>query len=552
MRDTMIEPSVGAPSLGAGLLDQLLARAADVTLLIDASNGNAVRRWYDPDHSRLHLPTTPAARVIDWVHPDDIPSLVDVLASVARDGGSRNTVVRIKPEDEGEPERSLLVSVHDVSESIATGLLIQAWLIDFDRTRQDGLDSTAFSSLAEAAPIGLQMRSANLNVSFENERFTALAESARAVIDEHILAGTNGTTELIEDLEVGGRWLRIHVVPTVDDQDRLVFAVASLEDVTSLRVAEAGRVAAEGLFRAVFDGSPAATAIVDLDGRFTQVNEALAMILGYAADALVGRTFAEITHPDDLAVDMELLGEVLAGTRSGYQMEKRYIHRSGHDVWAELSVATVRDAAGEISYFVSTIEDITSRKAVLGKADSNGDLAYWAAHDHLTGLPNRRFLDNYLSSTFGPRRRASDRLVVLFLDLDDFKPINDQYGHQIGDEVLRTIARRLRNTSREDEVVARYGGDEFVVVTRTLRTAHDVSLLVERILSAVRTPITNLTPAPVAVGASVGIGVAADGDDPADVLRRADAASYRAKREGKNQARYEDTDGAAGEPVPAV
>ncbi len=548
----MTEPSIGASQLGERILDQMLARAADVTLLIDVLTGTPVHRWYDSDHSRLHLPALPTARVIDWVHPDDIPSLLDVLAGVARDGGARNTVARIKPEDDGEVERSLLIAVHDVSESYANGLLIQAWLIDFDHTRTGDLDSTAFSSLAEAAPIGLQVRSANTNVSFENERFTALAASARDLIDEHVLAGLEQTSEVIEDLEVDGRSLRIHVVPTVDDQDRLVLAVASLEDVTSLRAAEAGRAAAEGLFRAVFDGSPAATAIVDLDGRFAQVNEALAMILGYSADELVGRTFAEITHPDDLAVDLELLDEVLAGKRNGYQMEKRYIHRAGHDVWAELSVATVRDASGAISHFVSTIEDITSRKSVLGGADSNGDLAYWAAHDHLTGLPNRRFLDNYLATTFGPRRRATDRLVVLFLDLDDFKPVNDDHGHQIGDEVLRTIARRLRNTSREDEVVARYGGDEFVVVTRTLRTAQDVSLLVERILSAVRTPIGGLTPEPVVVGASVGIGVAADGDEPAEVLRRADAASYRAKREGKNRARYEDTDDAPGERVPAV
>ena len=552
VRDTMIEPSVDARQFGADILDQMLARAADVTLLIDVTTGSPVRRWYDPDHSRLHLPSQPTTRVIDWVHPDDIPSLLDVLASVARDGGSRNTVARIKPEDDGEVERSLLISIHDVSETFANGLLIQGWLIDFDHTRNDDLDSNAFSSLAEAAPIGLQVRSANTRVTFENERFTALAHSGRELIDAHVLAGIEGTGELVEDLEVDGRSLRMHVVPTFDDQGRLVFGVASLEDVTSLRAAEAGQAAAEGLFRAVFDGSPAATAIVDLDGRFTQVNEALAMILGYSVDELVGRTFAEITHPDDLAVDLELLNEVIDGTRNGYQMEKRYFHRAGHEVWAELSVATVRDATEKITHFVSTIEDITSRKAVLGGTDSTGDLAYWAAHDHLTGLPNRRYLDNYLASTFGPRRRASDRLVVIFLDLDDFKPVNDEHGHQIGDEVLRTIARRLRNTSREDELVARYGGDEFVVVTRKLRTAHDVSLLVERILSAVRTPIAGLSPSPIVVGASIGVGVAGEGDDPAEVLRRADAASYRAKREGKDQARYQDSADGAGEPVPAV
>ena len=165
---------------------------------------------------------------------------------------------------------------------------------------------------------------------------------------------------------------------------------------------------------------------------------------------------------------------------------------------------------------MSHAEDVSGRKALIGMADSSDDLAYWATHDHLTGLPNRRYLDSYLSSSMGPRRRADDRLVVLFLDLDDFKPVNDEHGHQTGDEVLRVIARRLRNAAREDELVARYGGDEFVVVTTRTRTAYDVSLLAERILGAVRTPITGLTADPIRVG----------------------AASYRAKREGKGRIRH--------------
>ena len=539
MSEVVIEPELHPTEGVDGILDRLLSRAADVTILIDALTGSAVRRWYDAENSRLHLPDTPEARAITWVHPDDLPDILDVLAHVARDGGTRTTTVRIHPDRDELGEQSLLISVHDVQATIESGLLVQAWLMDFDRSGVGRSDPTgAMTSLAASVPVGLQMRSANGNVTFENERFTALAATGRHEIDALVESWLDETHELVEDVEVGGCSLRLHVVPTVDDEGRIVMVVASLEDVTGLRAAEAAQHAAEGLFRAVFDGSPAPTAIVDLDGRLTQVNEAFAMILGYAVDELLGVHFADITHPDDLAVDQELLDEVLAGDRSGYQMEKRYFHRSGHDVWAELTVATVRRHGGGISHFVSTVEDITARKAMVGDGDSTGDLAYWAAHDHLTGLPNRRYLDNHLAAQSGPGRRAGDRLVVLFIDLDDFKPVNDQYGHQVGDEVLRTIARRLRNTSRDDEVVARYGGDEFVVVTRMLRTANDVSLLVERILSAVRTPVVGVADAPISVGASIGIGISVAGDDPAAALRRADAASYRAKRDGKNRASY--------------
>lgn len=534
----MNETGFDAETLDVAVLDRMLARAADVTILIDARDGTTVRRWYDPEHSRW--PQGEAEpRAIHWVHPDDLPALLEVLAGVAHDGGTQTTVARVHPDREDQVDGSLLISVHDFQDALDGGLLLQVWLVDFDNG--PGVvqaDVTgAMTSLAAAVPVGLQMRSANGSAIFENERFAALAAVDRSQIDELVTSCFDRADELVHDLEVDGRSLRLRVVPQLDDLERAVLVVASLEDVTDLRSAEQARAAAESLFRAVFDGSPAATAIVEPDGRFAQVNEALVMILGYTADELVGRSFTEITHPDDLAIDQELLSEVLAGNRGGYQMEKRYLHRSGHDVWTELTVAPVRGPDGEISHLVSTIEDITTRKTLLGTNDSTSDLAYWATRDHLTGLPNRRHLDAYLASRPSARRRESDRLVVLFFDLDDFKPVNDRYGHDVGDEVLRTIGRRLRHSSREDELVARYGGDEFVVVTHRLRTAEDASLLAERILGAVRTPINGLVDGPIVVGASIGIGIAAEGEEPSDVLRRADLASSRAKRAGKDRVR---------------
>ena len=531
--------------VGEQVLHRLLDRSADVTILLDAATGRSIRRWYDPASSRLDLPISPTDRAITWLHPDDLPAVLDVMATVAHEGGTRSTVARVHPEHAADVGRSLLIAAHDVSEVVPLGLLVHAWLVDFDAVGLPGPGAdTALSSLAEAAPVGLQVRSGNGSVSFENRRFALIAGAAHDLVEARIRTALADAGEVVEDLEVDGRSLRLRVVPTWDGEHRLLLAVASLEDVTSQRAAEDSRIEAQGLFRAVFDGSPVATAVVDLDGRFVQVNDALAMICGRPAGDLVGRSFAEITHPGDLAVDEELLAEVRAGQRGGYQMEKRFLHRAGHEVWVELTVSAVRDAAGGITHFVSHVADISARKALIGMTDSSEDLAYWATHDHLTGLPNRRHLDSYLSTRLGPRRRAVDHLVVLFLDLDDFKPVNDRHGHQTGDEVLRAIARRLRNAAREDELVARYGGDEFVVVTTRAPTDHDVSLLAERILSAVRTPIVGLTAEAIVVGASVGIGHADDpAEDPGEVLRRADAASYRAKQAGKGRIHHAPRDG---------
>lgn len=517
------------------LLEELLAHTADVVLLLDTSSGSLVRRWYDRGHSRLTLDDVPTDRVIDRVHPDDIADVLDTVARTALEGGSRSAVVRVHPDQRDALGEALLVSVHDVSHLVENGLLVQAWLVGADFLEPRDADAhTAMSSLAAAAPIGLQVRSGIGAVSFENERFAALAGPVRERVDARVDEAITGPGECIVDLDSDGCSLRLRVVSTFDDDDeQLLLAVASLEDVTSLRRAEEGWAAAEGMFRAVFDGSPVATAIVELDGRFAKVNESFSVICGYSAEELVGRHAASITHPDDVALDQAMLDELIAGERSSYGIEKRYLHVAGHEIWVELTVAGIRAPDGTLRHLVSHVQDVTGRKAALGGSESQDDLAHWATHDHLTGLANRRHLENFLATTCGARRRADDRLAVLFLDLDDFKPVNDTHGHQVGDEVLRTVARRLRNTCRNDVLVARYGGDEFVVVTRGLRTAHDLSVLVERIRSAIRTPIEGVAETTIRVGASVGIATARDGEAPSDVLRRADAASYRAKRDGK-------------------
>lgn len=519
----------------ASSVDRLLASGADATLLVDKVTGTTIRRWYDPERSRLDLPDEAADRVIDWIHPDDLADVLETLARTAHEGVTRSTVARVQIGDDGV-ERSLLISVHDVHEEVDDGLLLQVWLVDIGHDRQADRDSGAvMSSLAAAAPVGLQVRSGNATVSFENERFTRLAAPLRDQIDAHIEAALLQDVETVHDIDGGDQALRLRIVPTVDDAGRLMLAVAALEDVTSLRAAEADRDASRELFRAVFEGSPVATAIVALDGSFLQVNESFTVICGYERDELIGRNFAEITHRDDLAIDQALLGEVLDGVRRGYSMEKRYIHSAGHEVWVELTVAPVRAADGEISHLVAHVEDITTRKAVLGMHDSSDDIAHWVTHDHLTGLPNRRFLDRYLATTLRPGRRADDHLAILFVDLDDFKPVNDEYGHQVGDEVLQTVARRLRSACRADELVARFGGDEFVVVTRRACTATEASFLADRISSAIRSPITGLADDVIRVGASVGVGIARKGDEPGEVLQRADAESYRAKAARKER-----------------
>ena len=526
------------------LAEALLARSADAVFLLDVTTGRAIHRWYDRSQSQLDLPDVPeSGQLVSWIHPDDLPAVLETYASVVHGGAATSTFARAHP-DRGVPRNSaLLVAMTDVRDLHEDGILVQAWLIHADSVVSPDLDaSTSLSSLAAAAPVGLQVLSASGLVSFENERFTTLAAPGPEVVEAAIRRAIAVGVESTEDLRLGGTSLRLRVVPTHDGERRLTVAVASLEDVTHVLDAEYRRSVAEEQFAALFFSSPLATALVALDGRIVRANESFSVITGYPLAQLCGTRFQDITHPDDLAIDEGLLGEVLAGTRPSYQMEKRYIHASGHDVWVSLTVAPVRGPDGSIQNLVTHVEDITGRRSISELyGGDEASLTYWATHDHLTALPNRRYLEHQLGRSLQKlhgERRAGDVPVVLFIDLDDFKPVNDRFGHQVGDEVLQEVSRRLRNACRDDLMVARYGGDEFVVVARRLRSAAEIPLLVERIQSAVQSPITcgDAAMPTIEVGASIGIAVARPDDTTERLLGRADKAAYRAKRAGKGRA----------------
>jgi diguanylate cyclase (GGDEF)-like protein len=159
----------------------------------------------------------------------------------------------------------------------------------------------------------------------------------------------------------------------------------------------------------------------------------------------------------------------------------------------------------------------------------------WAAtHDGLTGLHNRSSFLASLQAVGGARRRATDATAVLYLDLDDFKPVNDEHGHTLGDRVLVEVAARLRGCVRPSDTVARLGGDEFAVLCPGLADISAAELLAERLVAEVSKPI-QVDSARVQIGLSVGISVLQDGDDVERVLNRADTALRAAKLDGKSR-----------------
>ncbi|MDT4983014.1 MAG: hypothetical protein QOF95_504 [Pseudonocardiales bacterium] len=300
-------------------------------------------------------------------------------------------------------------------------------------------------------------------------------------------------------------------------------AARAICDAQARQVAHAHRLEVESRWRLAFEHSPTGGALVAPDGRMTQVNDAYAAMLGYSRDQLVQMTFADITHPDDLPVNIQLFDELIAGKRDSYQMEKRYVRADGGVVSALLHVGAIRDEAGAVQTIVSQISDITGRKLAEERR------AYQLTHDPLTGLPNRVQLGDELSRSLAVRQSVG----VLFCDIDRFKTINDSLGRQAGDELLLAVAQRLSQVIPSGCTLGRVGGDEFVVLAPGDYDALTLRRLGDKLVAAMREPLAVGTFRPT-LGVSIGAAASVSWHQhPDDLMRDAEHALLRAKQHGR-------------------
>ncbi|MDB6062371.1 MAG: diguanylate cyclase domain protein [Verrucomicrobiaceae bacterium] len=287
-------------------------------------------------------------------------------------------------------------------------------------------------------------------------------------------------------------------------------------------------------------------ALISLEGRWIKVNPALTSILGYTAKELQALSFQDITYPDDLVSDLELVGKIIAGEISHYVLEKRYICKDGGIIWANLSVSGVYGENGKVASFVSQIENIDDRKhAEFQRLVFQRELEHRARHDALTGLINRQ------SFEYEARRLLDDadtdrQHIACFLDLDRFKVLNDSAGHAAGDALLREIAVSLSAKIRSHDIVARLGGDEFGLLLPDcpLEPARRIA---ESVIEAINSTHFTWNGRVFDVGASIGLVPFAPGSiNFNELLSRADVACYTAKNEGRNRVVvYSDNEGDA-------
>ena len=265
----------------------------------------------------------------------------------------------------------------------------------------------------------------------------------------------------------------------------------------------------------------------DREGLFLAVNSAFCKMCGCSEDELIGRDSKQFTHPEDIGISEEVNKLIKTGEIDEYCYSKRFLHKNGRIVFAEVSICIARDESGETLYFVSSVRDVTEERALAAR------LSFQALHDPLTGLANRALFDDRLVQARSRTVREGKLGAVLLLDLDDFKGVNDSYGHLVGDQLLIEVASRFKHVTRTSDTLCRFGGDEFLYLAEGLTSHEEAQIIAERLLDALSQVFT-YGQISLEQRASVGIVVWDDeSPDNVELIQHADAAMYEAKRQGR-------------------
>ncbi len=347
---------------------------------------------------------------------------------------------------------------------------------------------------------------------------------------EYETGGTKMITVLVGGIPGGWAYARTQTRESFDGvvyqrNQTITLTLLSMLAVGGLGIALIGyraqlqRRRADERFRALVQHAPDVVAVLDGDGRALYASPSAGEAVGVPADRLLGASIFDFVHPDDNPGIRAHFDHLLADPDAVLRLQCRIVRADGQFRWFEFTASNqLRNPS--LTGVVVNARDITDSRTFQER------LAHQAMIDPLTGLANRRRMHDTLRALL-----ADQPVAVLFLDLDGFKPVNDTFGHQTGDEVLRQVAARLNALVRPNELLARIGGDEFVLLMPGVVRWAEAETLARQLRRAVEQPIT-VGGEVVHIGASVGVHVATPADNPDHVLRAADHAMYAIKRAG--------------------
>jgi diguanylate cyclase (GGDEF)-like protein/PAS domain S-box-containing protein len=312
--------------------------------------------------------------------------------------------------------------------------------------------------------------------------------------------------------------------------DGSLWAIGSIRDNSLQRRAERARADAENHFRLAFEDNMAPMVLTDLDDRAIAVNSAFLTLVGRSRAEIIGCDSKLFTYPDDVGVSEDSHNRILRSDVGHLRYVKRYLHKDGRVIIVEISKTSARDETGKTIYFIVSQRDITEERNLTAQ------LSHQALHDPMTGLANRALFADRLAQAKARTVRQGGKNALFLIDLDNFKLVNDTYGHLVGDDVLVEVARRLDGASRSSDTLCRFGGDEFLYLAEDIAGGAEMELIAARLLDVIARPI-NIDRLTIGQRASLGAVMwDAHSIDDVDVVLDADVALYEAKRLGK--ARY--------------
>ena len=321
-------------------------------------------------------------------------------------------------------------------------------------------------------------------------------------------------------LALGGSWLG----------SRALSPLLGKVSAQAARLAETDKALRQAA--SVFRHAQEAIAITSPDQRLLDANPAFTGQLGYSRERLIGMPITQLLAWQQDSAERLRQGKRQLDREGAWQGEIHYRCANGNTLVALQTISTIRDRNDDIVRYIHIFNDVTEQKAA---ADQ---VRYQALHDDLTGLPNRKRLDQHLQWLTRQSTEHATRLAVLFLDLDHFKEVNDSLGHQAGDTLLRAVTARLKASLRADDLLARLGGDEFVIVLHQVQTDDNAATVATHLIEAL-TPPFDIDWHTARIGVSIGIALyPQDGTTSNTLIQAADTAMYRAKSAGRNTWRY--------------
>lgn len=315
-------------------------------------------------------------------------------------------------------------------------------------------------------------------------------------------------------------WLEVHACPCRSPEGMILTGV--VKDVTERRRVEEELRQSAAVFETISEG----LYILDKTGMVTSVNPAFESLSGYKCGEIIGKNPNDFLYEGDIRHDFSKVKN--HGDKYYWQGEVLYRCKNGQCIYVWESLHAVTDSNNNVSHFVASVTDITKIRQAEEKIN------HLAFHDSLTGLPNRSLLDDRLNQSFKRAKRKGTYSAIMFIDLDDFKAVNDLLGHSYGDNLLKKVSKRIQDRLRNCDTLARIGGDEFVVIADDLKNPVYAQKIAKNIQEAFNKPVA-LNKKNISVSGSIGVSIYPDnGNSKRALLKAADTAMYKAKENGKN------------------